>query len=123
MNEDGALSQLRDIHLPEGAVTGGAATFALWPFIVLGTLVCLILIVRYWNRNRWRRSAKSDLAHIMAIEDPAERWQKLLAFASSLSERSGRKVSLPPSAFQRPEILDDTVRVEFVQFLHAEIRR
>ena len=123
MNEDGALSQLRDIHLPEGVVTGGAATFALWPFIVLGTLVCLILIVRYWNRNQWRRSAKSDLAEIMAIEDSAERWQKLLAFASSLSERSGRKVILPPSAFQRPEILDDTVRVEFVQFLHAEIRR
>lgn len=123
MNEDGVLGQLRDIHLPESADLGGSTTFAIWPFIVLGTVVCLILIARYWNRNRWRREARRDLASIMEIEDPAERWQTLLSFASSLSDRSGRAVKLPEYAFQRPEILDDTVRTEFTRFLRTEIRR
>ncbi len=123
MNEDDVLGQLRDIHLPENAVFGSATGFALWPFIVLGTVICLVLIIRYWNAARWRRAARRDLADIMEIEDPAERWQNLLAFASSLSDRSGRTVSLPETAFQRPEILDDAIRFEFVQFLRAEIRR
>lgn len=123
MSEDGALSQLRDIHLPENAALGAETTFALWPFIVLGTVICLILIVRYWNRTRWRRTAKRDLASILEVQDPSQQWQKLLSFASSLSDRSGRAVVLPDSAFQRPEVLDDAIRAEFVQFLRTEIRR
>ena len=123
MSEDGALSQLRDIHLPESTALGVETNFALWPFVVLGTVVCLILIARYWNRTRWRRAAKRDLAGILEVQDSSKRWQMLLSFASSLSDRSGRAVSLPESAFQRPEILDDAIRVEFVQFLRAEIRR
>ena len=123
MNNDEVLSQLRDIHLPEVADTGAGAGFAIWPFIVFGTIVCVILAIRIWNRNAWRRQARNELAAILSVDDPETRWARLLRFASELPERAGRRISLPRITFQRPEALDEGARSELVDFLNAELRR
>lgn len=123
MNEDEVLTQLRDIHLPgelEQTVNSG---FAVWPFVVLALFVLMILVVRFWKRNHWRRHARMELSRILSINDPAAQWSLLLEFASALSTRSGRSVNLPQIAFMRPENLSEQQRSEFVGFLNAEIRR
>jgi ABC-type uncharacterized transport system YnjBCD permease subunit len=123
VNEEEVLTQLRDIHLPaqlEQAVTSG---FAGWPFAVLALLVCLILVLRLRNRGRWRRRARTDLSRILSVDDQATQWTLLLEFATGLSARSGRPVTLPHTAFMRPDDLSEQQRSEFIGFLHTEIGR
>lgn len=123
MNEDDVLAQLRDIHLPAELNAATTLEFAAWPFVALALVVSCVLAARLWNRNRWRRSARADLAHILSIEDQATQWAMLLAFACGLVGRSGRPVTLPKAAFLRPETITDDQRSEFVAFLSAELRR
>lgn len=123
MTEDDVLAQLRDIHLPAELGAAAAAEFALWPFVVLAFAVVAILLVRLWNRNRWRRGARSDLANILSVEDRATQWARLLTFAGGLSSRSGRSVTLPETAFVRPDSITDDQRSEFISFLSTELRQ
>ena len=123
MNEDEVIAQLRDIHLPaelERMVTTG---FAGWPFLVLAVIVFVILTVRFWKRSQWRWRARAELSRIRTIEDPSKQWGMLLKFAVGLSDRSGRPITLPPTAFMQPEVLSDDQKSEFIAFLNAELER
>ena len=123
MTEEEVLAQLRDIHLPADLAGAAPLAFALWPFLVLTGLVCLVLVLRLVGRNRWRRAATEELARISAVQDPANQWQMLLAFATSISERAGRPFALPDIAFKRPEQISDAERTAFVDYLRAELAR
>lgn len=123
MKDDDVLEQLRDIHVAAELSPELTPEFAVWPFIVLALVVLAIGLARLWNRNRWRRHARADLAHLLATEDQAMQWSGLLAFACGLSSRSGRSVTLPETAFVPPETITDQQRSEFISFLGAELRR
>lgn len=123
MREDEILSRLRDIHLPEDVGADIHAMLAWWPFAVLAGLVALIVGLRLIARNRWRRAARSELAAIMAVQDPGRQWAMLLGFASSLSQRAGRALTLPEVAFRRPENVGEAERAEFVSYLRTELAR
>lgn len=123
MKPEDILEQLRDIHLPEAGGPPLASTFALWPFLVFAGFVLVVAIARMIGRNRWRRSARAELAEIADIADPDLRWTGLLTFASTLSERSGRAITLPEVAFRNPNAIDPAEREGFVAFLRAELVR
>ena len=123
MKEEQVLAQLRDIHLPAEFGAAVATEFAGWPFAVLALVVFAIWVVRFWNRRQWRRGARADLSHILSIEDQATQWALLLQFACGLSGRSGRPVTLPPTAFMRPESISAEQRSEFIAFLRTELER
>lgn len=123
MNEDDVLTQLRDIHVPADVGTVAPAEFAAWPFIVLAVVIGVILAIRFWTQNRWRRSARTDLARIVGIEDPSTQWSMLLTFASGLSGRAGREITLPHLAYRHPTSITDADRAEFISHLSAELGR
>lgn len=123
MTEDEALAQLRDIHLPADVDMAASIQFAAWPFITLTVVVVVVLATRFWSRNRWQRRAQSDLSQIVQTEDPTAQWSQLLAFAKSLPVRTGRKMTLPSLAYRRPEMITDTERAAFIDFVSAELRR
>lgn len=123
MREDDVLAQLRDIHVPAELGAAASIGFAAWPFIALAVLVGAILVTRFWNRNHWRRSAKTDLSRIVRIEDQAAQWSMLLAFGGGLPDRAGRPITLPDLAYRRPESITDAERAAFIAYLGAELRR
>lgn len=123
MTEEEILAQLRDIHFPDELADGAALVFAVWPFLVLGGLVALLFALRLIGRNRWRRTARGELAEIVAVEDPDRQWAMLLSFATTLSERAGRSFTLPETAFLRPENIDEADRKAFIAGLRAELTR
>ncbi|MGI9493225.1 MAG: hypothetical protein ACR2QF_12565 [Geminicoccaceae bacterium] len=123
MNEDEALAQLRDIHLPAEIGMAASIQLATWPFITLAVVVGAILAIRFWSRYRWRRRARSDLSHILETEDQVVQWPMLLAFAKNLPACTGRKVSLPDLAYRHPDSLTDSERAAFIDFVSAELRR
>ena len=123
MKEDDVLAQLRDIHLPADLGAAAPFEFAAWPFIALAVVIAAILVTRYWNRNRWRRGAATDLSRIVRVEDQAAQWSLLLAFAGGLSARAGRPINLPNLAYRRPESISDAERADLIATLSAELRR
>ena len=123
MKEDDILAQLHDIHLPPDLAAAATAQFAAWPFVALAACLLGILALRLWIRNQWRRSARADLARILAIPDRPTQWAGLLTFAANLSSRSGQSLSLPATAFVRPESVTDEQRAAFIAFLSAQMRR
>lgn len=123
MTEEEILAQLRDIHFPEELAGEAALVFAIWPFLVLGGLVALLLVLRLIGRNRWRRAARGELDQIVAVADPDRQWSLLLAFASSLNERAGRPLTLPKTAYLRPDRIGEAERAAFVAFLRSELAR
>ena len=123
MNEDDVLAQLRDIHVPADVGTAAPVDFAPWPFIVLAVVIGVILAIRYWTRNRWRRGAKTDLARIISVEDPSAQWSMLLAFAGGLSSRAGREITLPNLAYRHPASITDADRAELISHLRVELGR
>ncbi len=123
MSEDDVLAQLRDIHLPAELSAAAPIELAAWPLIALAVVVGAILVTRIWNRNRWRRSARTDLSRIVRVEDQAAQWSMLLAFAGGLSDRAGRPVTLPNLAYRHPESITDAERAELISYLSAELRR
>ncbi len=122
MSEEEVLAQLRDIHVPAN-LEAAPIVLAAWPFIVLAIIVGVVLLARWWKRNRWRRIATGDLARIAGAKDPATQWSLLLAFAGTLSQRAGRSVNLPALAYRRPASITDAERAEFISFLSGELRR
>ncbi|MGI9407885.1 MAG: DUF4381 family protein [Hyphomicrobiaceae bacterium] len=123
MKEDDILAQLRDIHLPEALNATTTTEFVAWPFVVLALAVLAIGVARLWNRNQWRRSARAELSQILSQTDQATQWATLLAFADGLPGRSGRRITLPNTAYLRPETITEDQRSEFISFLNAELRR
>lgn len=123
MKEDQVLTQLRDIHVPADLGAAVPIAFAPWPFVILAIILGAALMVRVWTRVRRRQQAGADLARIVGVEDPAEQWGRLLAFAGGLAERMGRRVTLPDLAYRRPETITDADRAAFIEHLHAELRR
>ena len=123
MSEEEILARLRDIDVPKDTGVAMPADFALWPFVALGVLVALVLVLRFVGRNRWRRAARGELARILSVPDAGARWSELLVFATGLSERSGRSLALPATAFHRPEAVGEDERAAFVAFLQAELAR
>lgn len=123
MTEEEVLAQLRDIHFPADLAEGASLALALWPFLVLGGLVLILVILRLVGRGRWRRTARGELAEIVALDDPDRQWTMLLAFASTLSDRAGRPVTLPDTAYLRPDRIGQTERTAFVAYLRAELLR
>lgn len=123
MSEDNVLAQLRDIHLPAGLGAIEPTAFAAWPFIALAVVLGVILVVRFWRHNRWRRSAKADFARIVEIEDHAAQWSMLLAFAAGLPDRARRPITLPNLAYRLPESVSETEKAEFITYLNAELGR
>ncbi|MEM7252352.1 MAG: hypothetical protein AAF493_13120 [Pseudomonadota bacterium] len=123
MNDGDILSQLRDIHLPSELIRDVTASFALWPFAVLGGLVAMMLLVRLWRGQRWRHRARAEFAEILALDDQDTQWTRLLVFAEGWSARSGRSLTLPDVAFARPDRLTDTDRASLIDYLRAELKR
>lgn len=123
MKEDDILAQLRDIHVPALLDVVTTTEFVAWPFAVLAVAILAIALARLWNRNQWRRRARADLSQILSQTDQATQWSALLAFADGLAGRSGRRISLPNTAFVRPETITDDQRSEFISFLSAELSR
>ena len=123
MSEEEILSQLRDIHFPADLAGAQSWAFAIWPFLVLGGFVLLVVILRLIGRGRWRREARAELDRITALEDADRQWTLLLGFSTSLADRSGRSITLPDTAFHRPGSVSEDDRVAFVAFLCAELAR
>lgn len=123
MTEEEILTQLRDIHYPAEVAGDASLVFAIWPFLVLGGMVALLVALRLIGRNRWRRVARAELAEIATVEDPGRQWAMLLSFATSLSDRAGRSFALPETAFRRPDAIGDAERVAFIAHIRAELGR
>ena len=123
MNEEQVLEQLRDIHVPAALERTVNTDFALWPFAVLALIVSLILLTRLWNGGRWRRHAKAELCQILSNDNQETQWSQLLKFATDLSARSGRPLTLPEAAFMPPDTLSEQQKTDFVKFLNAQLER
>ena len=123
MSEDEVLAQMRDIHLPAELAAAAPVAFASWPFIALAVVIAVILLVRFWRQQQWRRTARTEFARIVAIAEPAAQWPVLLAFAASLSERARRPVDLPALIYRRPETISDAEREQLVSAIRAELAR
>lgn len=123
MNEDQALAQLKDIHLPAELSIVTSIQFAAWPFIGLAIIVGTILAIRLWSSRQWRQRAQTELLRIAETEDPDKQWSMLLTFAKNLPTRTGRKVTLPSLAYRRPETIGDSERTALIDFVRAELSR
>ncbi|MHA7926523.1 MAG: DUF4381 domain-containing protein [Marinobacter sp.] len=109
MNPQDPLSQLRDIHLPE---TGG-----FWPpapgwwvlaVLILAGLAALIwLLIRRRRRNRWFRTARTELARLERTAASEPWWFVQL---NTLLKQAARE-RYPD---QHPEALSGDAWVEFL---------
>lgn len=74
MNSQDPLGQLRDIHLPEpGGFWPPAPGWWLLAILALAVIAALVwLVVRHRRRNRWLRSARTELARLehSAVQEP-----------------------------------------------------
>jgi hypothetical protein len=123
VSDEEVLAQLRDIHLPAEIAGSTAIEFAAWPLIALAVAVGAILLVRFLIRDQWRRRARAELSRITDIDDQGAQWSQLLAFATGLSSRAGRAVTLPDLAYRHHDTITDSERTAFITHLSAELGR
>ena len=83
----------------------------------------VMLGLRFWRRNAWRRDARAALRRIEANPDRTEPWVALIDLAVRIARVRGQVTPLPEIAYRAPNRVDEAdVRV-LVEHIRAETSR
>ena len=123
MTGDELIAQLRDIHLPPVTDNSTILDFALWPIAVFMLIWAVVLGVRFWRRNAWRRDARAALRRIESNSNRAEQWAALLDLAVRIAHIRGQATPLPEFAYCHPDRVDDADTLVLVQHIRTDASR
>ena len=121
MTEQEILAQLRDIHLPAELSVHSSYSLNGWPLVLLAALLVIMLGMRIWQRNLWRRQARAELRRIEACyrDHPQAYGQALITLAVRMARTTGQRDLLSQAVWQPPQ----TVTAEQSQELASRLRR
>ncbi len=122
MTPEELLKDLRDIHLPVPPQDVARFDIAFEPFVVVGILVLIAVIIAYRRRRLWRAQARARLEEVEREPNSAERWSRLIRLAAAASRRS--RAGPPPDCVYLPVERvgpDDVAKVQ--QFVRAALRQ
>ena len=123
MTRDELIAQLRDIHLPAAADSPTGLDFALWPIAMFMVIWAVMLGLRFWRRNAWRRDARAALRRIEANPDRTEPWVALIDLAVRIAHIRGQVTPLPEIAYRAPNRVDVADARALVEHIRAETSR
>lgn len=109
MTPEEILQGLRDIQLPAvEAAAFAESRFSPWPFVVTVVILSGIFLLRFRNRQAWRRSLDRDVEAFIAHPEPTG-IQGLIDLRRRFAAHGYTVPNLPAECFGPAEVLDTAV--------------
>lgn len=123
MSPDEILAELRDIRLPDDMATASSSGLSWVPFAVLGGLVVLVVLVRWYRAGAWQRAVRRTLRSASASRAQQERWAALVDLRLGMTGRVPLRSAPPQSLFRPAGQASDQDADELARHIGQELRR